>query len=254
MIKNTERFSDRVENYVLYRPHYPATVLFFLKDEIGLNNSWSVADIGSGTGISSELFVKNGNTVYAVEPNEEMRAAAEHLYKAHGNFISVPATAEATSLKDNSVELIIAGQAFHWFDAKAAKNEFGGIAKPNAYLVLLWNERKSDSHYGTAYEKLLFDFAPNYAEVNHRNVNPETIKDFYAPHKCSLKTFPNDQHFDFESLKGRLLSSSYAPLQNHPNHLPMIERLQQIFEQYENNGQVTFRIRVQGLLWKDKIA
>lgn len=126
-MKNTERFNNRVDNYTLYRPHYPKEIIPFLKKEIGLTEHSLIADIGSGTGISSEIFLDNGNMVYAVEPNIEMREAAEKMHKFDKNFISINASAEKTSLKDNSIDVIIAGQAFHWFDKTLAKNEFKRI-------------------------------------------------------------------------------------------------------------------------------
>src|ERR1700748_374421 len=124
MSNSTTRFSDRVEDYVRYRPHYPAVILSWLHEKYSVGPSWVVADIGSGTGISSELFLTHGYTVYAVEPNVDMRAKAEELLKDPGKFISVNGTAEATGLASESIDLIIAGQAFHWFDPAKTRTEF----------------------------------------------------------------------------------------------------------------------------------
>ena len=239
-MKNTERFSNRVENYVLYRPHYPAKIIPFLKEQIGFNNRWIVADIGSGTGISSELFLQNGNTVYAVEPNKEMRESAEAIFKKDKKFISINATAEATSLGDSSIDLILAGQAFHWFDETASKKEFQRIARPGAYLLLMWNDRKADSKFQQVYEQMLLDFAPAYEEVCQRNIDETAIRNFFAPQPYHLQSILNSQSFDFEGLKGRLLSCSYAPLENHPTYQPIMKRLAQIFDQFSVNGKVEF--------------
>ncbi len=239
-MKNSERFSDRVDNYVRYRPHYPAEIIPFLKEQIGLKSGWVIADIGSGTGISSELFLQNGNIVYAVEPNLEMRQAAEAMFKNNKKFISVNASAEDSSLRDGSIDLIIAGQALHWFDPIASKKEFQRIAASDAYLVLMWNDRKLESGFQQAYEQLLHQFAPAYEEVNIRNIDEAAIQAFFAPKPYLIKVFPNAQFFDFEGLKGRLLSSSYAPLEHHVNYQPMINRLEQIFSQYSVNGKVEF--------------
>ena len=239
-MKTTERFSNRVADYVRYRPHYPQGIITFLQEEIGLTEKWKIADIGSGTGISAEWFLKNGNTVYGVEPNKEMREAAGNIFAAEKNFISINATAETTGLPDNSVDLIIAGQAFHWFNAKETQTEFMRIASKHCYLVLMWNERKSDSPFQQAYEKMLFQFIPNYGDVTHRNTELKDMEAFFSPAICKVKSLPNAQLLDFESLKGRLLSSSYAPVAGHPDHLPMMKRLKEIFEQYSIKGQILF--------------
>jgi SAM-dependent methyltransferase len=239
-MKSTERFSDRVENYVRYRPHYPAAIIDCLKKERGLTKNHTIADIGSGTGISSELFLLNGNRVYGIEPNDEMRKAAEEIYKDKKNFISVNGTAENTTLPDAGIDFIIAGQAFHWFDADKAKTEFKRIAAPNVWLLLIWNERKQNSPFQQAYEELLFRYAPGYNESTHRNIKLSDIEKFFAPEKCRLHSFDNTQMFDFDGLKGRLLSSSYVPLQNSNLYQPMIEALQSIFSKFSKNGFVAF--------------
>ena len=145
MPNNTQRFSDRVEDYIRYRPHYPIDVLAILKSEYFLTPQHIVADIGSGTGISSELFLNNENVVYTVEPNEEMRLAAESINKDHSNFISINGTGECTGLPDSSIDFIISAQSFHWLDSSLAKKEFWRILKPDGKIVLLWNERSIDS-------------------------------------------------------------------------------------------------------------
>ena len=144
-MKVTERFSNRVENYVKYRPNYPKKIISFLEKEIGLSSSSIIADIGSGTGISSEMFLKNGNIVYGVEPNKEMREAAERLLAEHPNFKSINGTAEDTTLAANSIDILSAGQAFHWFDVIKTEIEFKRILKNGGWVVLVWNERETNS-------------------------------------------------------------------------------------------------------------
>lgn len=239
-MKNTERFSNRVENYVRYRPHYPKEIIPFLKSKIGLTNKTVIADIGSGTGISSELFLENGNSVYAVEPNKEMRESAEQIHKKDKNFISINATAEKTSLNDNSIDLIVVGQAFHWFDKIQSKKEFQRIITPEGYLVLMWNAWKLESHFQQAYEQMLKEFSIDYEKVKYGNVDENIIESFFSPHSYSLRTYPHSQYLDFVGLKGRLLSSSYAPLEHENNFKPMMDRLEKIFKEFSINAQVEF--------------
>lgn len=237
----TERFSNRVENYIKYRPGYPQAVIDLLKDECRLTASSVIADIGSGTGILSEMFLKNGNTVYAVEPNREMREAGERLLRAYPNFRSIDGSAETTTLDESSVDFITAGQAFHWFDRTRARREFLRILRPGGWTVFLWNERRTDTTaFLVAYEKMLLDYGTDYESVNHTNIDERVIADFFAPSRFHLKVFENRQVFDFEGLRGRLLSSSYVPEEGETNYSSMMEELERIFREHEVMGEVGF--------------
>jgi ubiquinone/menaquinone biosynthesis C-methylase UbiE len=235
----TLRFSNRVENYIKYRPGYPTRAIETLTKECGFTNESVVADIGSGTGILTELFLKNGNRVFGVEPNREMREAGERLLKKYPHFASVDGTAEATTLADRSVDFITAGQAFHWFDRVRARKEFARIISPGSWVALIWNERLTDtSPFLRAYEELLQKFGTDYSAVEHRNIDAEAITAFFAPQSFTLEKFENRQVFDFDGVKGRLLSSSYVPESGHPNYLPMLNALRAIFDKYQANHQV----------------
>lgn len=234
------RFSDRVENYAQYRPTYPEEVLELLKSTIGLRDHQVVADIGSGTGISSEPFLRNGNRVLGIEPNDAMRAAAEEALARYDRFQSVNGTAEATTLEDASVDVIVAGQAFHWFDRAKAKREFKRIAKSNANLVVMWNDRALASPFMRAYEEFILRFANDYARVNHKNVSDDVLKKFYQPARMNKSVVPNQQVFDFEGLTGRNLSASYMPSESHPLFGAMNEALKELFERFQKEGVVRF--------------
>ena len=234
------RFSNRADNYARFRPGYPAAVIEILTTECRLDEDSVIADVGSGTGILSELFLKNGNSVFGVEPNAAMRQTAEHLLQKQEKFVNINATAEATTLHSESVDFVTAAQAFHWFDRAEAKQEFTRILKPEGWVVLIWNERRLDSTaFLRDYENLLLRYGTDYEQVRHENVAGE-IADFFAPETFELSVLPNAQHFDFESLKGRLLSSSYAPDHDHPNFLAMLKELQEIFDRNQKQGIVSF--------------
>jgi len=245
----TGRFSDRVAYYVKYRPGYPAAVLDLLAAEIQLNPSDLIADIGSGTGISAKLFLEHGNTVYGVEPNREMRAAAEEFLRDYPNFYSVDGTAEATTLPAQSIDVIVAAQAFHWFNVETARAEAKRIHKAGGWCVLLWNDRRTEGTlFLRAFEELLLRYSTDYTQVTHRNakdVDQQAISRFFGHAAWRLQQLPNQQSFDYEGLCGRLLSSSYAPLADHPNYEPMMRRLQEIFAEHQQNGQVRFEYETQ---------
>ena len=236
----TRRFSSRVENYVRFRPGYPREILGFLKSECGFSPRSIIADIGSGTGKLTELFLENGNPVFGVEPNREMREAGKRLLKGFANFTSVAATAEDTSLPDASVDFITAGQAFHWFDRARCRTEFARILKPGEWIVLVWNDRKTQTtRFLVEYEHLLQTYAADYSKVDHKQIDHDVVRNFFgnAPIK---KAFPSAQDFDFEGLKGRLLSSSYAPEKGQPGHSEMLNDLEKLFNTHQENGRVQF--------------
>ncbi|SJZ81578.1 Methyltransferase domain-containing protein [Chitinophaga eiseniae] len=240
-MKNTERFSNRVTDYEKYRPHYPVAIIPYLSATTGLSHSSVIADIGSGTGLSAQPFLDNGNTVYAVEPNEAMRASAEQHLGRFPGFKSVAATAEHTSLPNHSVDLIVAGQAFHWFDQELTRKEFHRIAKPDAYAALMWNLRSVSTPFEQDYEQLLQEHGVDYKHMQQRHVGPMQLAAFFLPGTFKEKTFQNAQRFDFKALKGLLSSSSYMPARSHENYPAMIKDLEDIFHKYQEQGMVTFK-------------
>lgn len=237
----TQRFSSRVENYIKYRPRYSQAVIETLSAECQLTPASCIADIGSGTGMLAELFLQNGNQVFAVEPNREMREAGERLLQHHPNFHSLEGRAEATTLAEHRVDFVTAGQAFHWFDRAPTRVEFERILKPAGWVILVWNERNTTATpFFRAYEQLLQAYATDYAQVDHRNVDEKILEGFYGASGFKLKKFNNQQDFDYEGIKGRLLSSSYTPEVGHPQHAPLLAELQKVFQAHQVNGRVAF--------------
>ena len=235
----TLRFSARVENYIRYRPDYPPQVLDTLRTECGLTPQSTVADIACGTGIFTRMLLEQGNRVYGVEPNREMREAAERLLADYPNFASIPGTAEATTLPNQALDFATAAQAAHWFDLPRARKEFARILKPKGWAVLLWNERSTDTTpFLRSYEDLLLAYGTDYEQVRHENTT-DNIAEFFTPTPFQSRVFDMRQDFAYDELKGRLLSSSYAPMPGHPNYEPMLERLRQMFDTYNQNGRVT---------------
>lgn len=240
-MNSKERFSNRVDSYVKYRPSYPQEAIDYLYDIVGLQLNSEVADIGAGTGIFSKLLLERGSHVTAVEPNQAMREAAEKELAGEPHYRVVSGSAEVTGLPDQSVDFIVCAQAFHWFDRVASRAEFHRILKPGGKVVLIWNSRLTQgTPFREAYDRLLHTFGTDYLVVSQKNITPEDLASFFKSGEMQEARFTNQQAFDFESLRGRLLSSSYSPVPGDPSYEPMVNELREVFERNQQDGQVFF--------------
>lgn len=238
MSDTIQRFSNRVENYIKYRPDYPREVIGLLRQECGLNKETVIADVGCGTGISTRMFLENGNRVFGVEPNEAMRNAAITQLAEFPWFIPVDGTAEETTLPKASVDMVVAAQAFHWFDFERAGAEFLRVLRPGGHIVLMWNERRLDATpFLVEYEALLLKYARDYEQVRHDKVDRSTLAPFF-PRDYKEATFDNFQDLDFEGIKGRMLSSSYMPSEDDEHIDSILDELRTLFANHAENGKI----------------
>lgn len=241
-MKSTERFGNRVDDYVRWRPGYPAELAPWLMNRCGLIAGDPAADIGSGTGLFTRELLLQGLQVTGVEPNAPMREAGDHFLAGfQDQFRSREGTAEATGLADASVRLITVAQAFHWVRPPEARIEFARVLQPGGHVALVWNVRSEDTPFLHGYETLLRKHAPEYASSGvPAQADPAVIRAFYAPADFVQHGFPYVQHFDREGLRGRLLSSSYAPPAGTPGHEPMLADLDVLFDAHQRDGRVAF--------------
>jgi ubiquinone/menaquinone biosynthesis C-methylase UbiE len=241
-VDSTSRFSNRVENYVKYRPGYPTEVLDHLQKDGQLTPTSLIADIGSGTGIFTKLLLDRGYTMYAVEPNKEMREEAERQLADYPGFHSVNGTADAITLPGKSIDLIVCAQAFHWFNTPETKAEFKRVLSPQGKAALIWNNRDIEADdFAIAYDQLLKQQNGDYERINHQNLTQADFTNFYREGKYQLTNFPNLQVFNFEQLEGRAFSSSYLPAQGSEAGKALSILLKEIFDRYQTNGTVLFR-------------
>lgn len=241
----TVRFSSRVEDYIRYRPTYPPALLELLSEVCGLRPHHIVADLGSGTGILTRQLLDRGHRVYAVEPNEAMRRAAQEALAHYPNSVSVNGTAEATTLPDACVDWITAAQAFHWFDADAARRECMRILRftgdDTGWVALIWNNRREDSPFLREYEAFLHEFGTDYAAVKHQQVEEDgRIERFFHPCRAYVYTLPNLQSLDLEGMIGRTFSSSYMPSRQDPRYAAARDEAARLFERHQRDGRVLF--------------
>ncbi len=237
-LSSSDRFLGRVEAYSKYRPSYPAAAIDLLEARCGLKPGAAVIDLGSGTGILSALLLKRGARVFGIEPNPQMRHYCG--LSLGGQFRGGDGTAEDTHLPDTSFDLLVAGQAFHWFDPQRTRIEALRILRPGAWAALLWNERhKGVVPFLEDYEALLRRYAPQYDAVARLRAQEDGIGQFFG-HPPERATFSNAQVFDFEGLAGRVMSSSYAPMPERPEHEPLMAGLREVFERHQRDGKVVF--------------
>lgn len=241
-----ERFSDRASYYTSHRPGYPEAIADLLIREARLDSEWTIADIGSGTGISTGLFARRGFRIYGVEPNASMRAEAELRMAGLANFIGVSGRAEATGLPDRAVNLVVAGTAFHWFDEAATRAEFIRILAPGGIAGIFWNRRmdgaaaSDNCPFSRDYDQLLHAYT-DYPTASHRgDRSQKTLAPFFGAEPMEAH-FPNQQRLEFEGLVGRVLSASYAPLPGSPRYEPLLRALRELFDKYQRDEMVTMR-------------
>lgn len=239
---STLRFGNRVDDYARYRPGYPAALVPWLAARCGLGAGDAVADIGCGTGLFTRDLLLAGLRVHGVEPNAPMRAAGQQFLAEFGAaFEAGGGTAEATGLAPASVRLVTAAQAFHWFRPQPTRAEFARILQPGGHVALIWNVRREDTPFLADYEALLQRHAPEYAASGvPAQADEAVIGAFFTPRGYDSRSFDYVQRFDRAGLRGRLLSSSYAPAAGTPGHAPMLEELDALFDAHQHGGLVDF--------------
>lgn len=238
-LSSSDRFLGRAEAYAKYRPSYPAGAIDLLQSHCGLKPGAVAVDLGSGTGILSALLLQRGARVFGIEPNREMRGCSDRALRAE-RFQSADGTAESTGMPERFFDLMVAGQAFHWFEPGRTRLEALRILKPGAWAALLWNERpKGVVPFLEEYEALLRRHAPQYDAVARLRAQEEGIIRFFGgPPRCAR--FENQQVLDLEGLEGRVLSASYAPTRDSPGHAPLMAGLREVFDRHQRDGTVVF--------------
>ena len=238
--KFVNRFTGKAEAYSKYRPTYPREILDILNKEIGFSEDKVIADIGSGTGILSKIFLDNGNRVFGIEPNSEMRSFAEKNLSRYDNFISLNQTAENTSLSAGSIDLVTAGQALHWFDPDKSRKEFVRILRSLGHVMIVYNERKEGDGTMKDYENVSNKYATKYEASD---INKEYLTKFFNNKNYKELNVPNKQMLDFEALVGRASSASYLPSKDDPDFELLKQDLKKMFDEHQENGLVTLNYK-----------
>lgn len=232
----TKRFSGRADDYARYRPRYPKALYDHLFASGMLREGSAVADVGSGTGIFSKPLLERGVTVYCIEPNQEMRCQAEKDLAGCAGFVSMDGRAEVTGLPDASVDLVVAAQAYHWFDLEAARAEFGRILRPGGQLCIVYNERadKADA-FSSGYEGFIARHTKKDKASREKDRDPI---EFFPARGCMVCEFENSQELDQEGLLGRTFSVSYMPGRGEPGHDAVAREVSALFDEHQRNGKV----------------
>lgn len=216
------RFSDRAADYVKYRPSYPAAAIDAILEGLGNPEQLVAVDVGAGTGISSRLLGDRKVRVLAIEPNAEMRQAAE----PHPLVEFREATAEATQLPDASVDLVVCFQAFHWFNPEPTLLEFHRILKPSGRVALVWNNRDRNDPFTRGYVQLTRLASNNLSDKRVDAVEPFLKTSHFV--NIRQRSFVYRQEMDLAGLIGRAHSTSYLPREG-PEHEQLISDLQDLY-------------------------
>ncbi len=237
---SVQRFTSRADVYARYRPGYPAELVQFLEEVEFLRPGAVLADVGSGTGKLSQLLLDAGYTVWGIEPNDAMRAYAEKHFAHNPRFVSIAASAESTGLQDASFDMVVAGQAFHWFEPDEARKEFQRVLRPPYRVAIIRNDRQPyEAGFSPAYDALVERHCHQYRSIRNRYHHGPTLEKFFRPNGYRMGVFPHEEKLDWEALRGRLLSSSYVPWEG-PVHDALFSELRILFDEYKEEGQITF--------------
>jgi SAM-dependent methyltransferase len=236
------RFTDRVDDYQKYRPTYPPEVISFIRENTGVDRTWTVADVGSGTGISARLLSWGLKcSILAVEPNGKMRAAAVEAEKDNPFFTSIDGSAERTTLDDSSVNIVCSFQSFHWFNRTAAREEFRRILKEPKWGLLVWNDRMIDNNgFSQDYDSMLREF-DSYRTSTHKSIALADIQEFFGNCEIRQSEYEKIQVLDWAALKGRFSSSSYTPKSGTPEYDQAIRRLRELFDKHKHFEAIEFK-------------
>lgn len=237
-----KRFDGKGEIYARFRPSYPKEMIDFLYTEAGLSPNAAIADIGAGTGILTRLLLERGSTVFAVEPNADMRRQAETALKDCSACRFLCGNAEHTMLPDHCVDFVTAAQAFHWFDREQFKAECRRILKRSGKVILIWNCRDEASalvqENAEVNKQYCLRFRGFAGGLNSPEAQREALHTFFAG-PFMTRQFENPQRFTQETFVGRNFSSSYAPSMDSDAGQRYQAVLQTLFQKYSQNGILT---------------
>lgn len=237
---NEHKFDQKGGIYSKARPSYPDKLFSYLTGNGYVGKATVIADIGSGTGKFTQQIGRYSEKVFAVEPNDDMRLIAEKNFSDCRNIISVNGSAENTTLSDSSVDFITVAQAFHWFDRKAFKAECRRILRKNGKVLLVWNDRDTDSELIRENYDINRRFCPNFkGSSNGIDFSKEAFDDFFEGDFIVVE-FGNDLIYDENTFVSRCLSSSYAPNQDDENYNPYVNELRELFEKYSKNSVIPY--------------
>ncbi len=238
------RFSGRARDYALYRPSYPPALIEALISEASFAPGKVVADVGAGTGKLSALFAEHGAVVCCIEPNPEMLRVCARELAAMKNCHFLRATAEHTGLASCSIDMVSAGQSFHWFDTRSAAREFLRILRPDGCVFVVWNTRIGNANaFMAAYGRLLGKYGTR--EAAGMSSERDAIAEFFAGAPFSSGHLPNSQRLGFEGFMGRLRSSSYLPLNGSPDYESMLIDARALFDRFAKEGFVELLYRTE---------
>ena len=250
MTRHAERFTGRVEDYERYRLRYPASVVDVLRERCHLCPEYLVADIGAGTGMLAEVLLQAGNPVIAIEPNAEMRAACSRLVPRYAKLQVLDGAAEATGLTAASIDLVVVGRAFHWFDRERALEEFKRILKPARWVVLVSNRRdREGSERNREYDEILARYGNDYSAVRSELRTQEALKPYGKGDTFIVRT-PGQEQLTLAEFLGQTQSLSVTPLPGQPNYEAMQHALTGFYEKWSEGDQLTLNTSCELIGWR----
>jgi SAM-dependent methyltransferase len=238
-------FTGRAAAYVKNRVGYTREAIECVIARANLDGRQIVADLGAGTGLMTRPLLEHARIVYAVEPADDMRAAAEEALGSNPKFRSVAGTAEETGLAHESIDVIACGNAFHYFDPLRARNEADRILRADGRVVLLFHDwPEVPGGFTKSYLSFLQSVTPRHLVNTHSpEAHEQRVTGFFEGLDVARDAGEQQEQLSWDALSGRFLSSSFAPNTGDAHYEPAMRALRDLFDRQADRGAVTLTLR-----------
>lgn len=234
-------FGAKLGDYLSGRPGYPPALFEGLMVAGVLSSASQVADLGAGTGLLTLELLKRASSVVAVEPDEDMRAAADRRLGSFAGYRSQAGTAEATGLPDASVDLVVAGQAFHWFDPAETRRETLRILRLGGWAAWIWNERRLEDPLQGELDRLFDAFGRSRRSAFQAMADRPRLEAYFGGSPFEELRLPFEQSLDLSGFVSLAFSRSYMPPRHSLEAVAVERAAEELFERFAENGSVAVR-------------
>ena len=264
------KFVDNIESAKYYDalPSFSKEIYDFLySEEVGMSEDSVIADLGCGTGRMTIDFLKRGNIVYAIDPDENMRKVCGEKCSDFNKLKLIEGTEENFGVPDNSVDYVVSSQSFHKFNNDKFKKECNRVLKNKDNVIIIWYRVSFDRGL---FKEMLDNLKKNYKDYETRYGNMSEVEgakieeiennksaNKFLNNKNKMKEIINKIYYSKEQFITLGLSLSLFPITHRMNTVTKIlaedsfnskdyiNGLEEIFSKYQKDNKIEIPLRVQ---------